>query len=123
MYGTGLKSSQRGLSLISLIVLGVIVALGVIVGAKVVPTATEYMAINKAAKKAAAEGSSVADVRAVFDRAQAVDYFDAISGKDLDITKNGDDIEVSFAYDKEIHLVGPAYLLLKYRGGSGQGYR
>lgn len=114
------KSSQRGLSLISLIVLGVILAAAAIVGAKVVPTATEFMAINKAAKKAAAEGTSVAEVRTIFDRAQAVDYFSSISGKDLDITKNGDQIVVRFAYDKEIHLVGPAYLLLKYEGGSDQ---
>jgi hypothetical protein len=26
-------------------------------------------------------------------------------------------VVVSFAYDKEIHLVGPAYLVLKYRFG------
>ena len=117
------KSAQRGLSLVSLIILGVIVGLLAIVGARVVPTVIEYMAINKAAKKAAAEGSSVADVRRVFDMAQAVDYFDAITGKDLEVTKNGDKIVVNFAYDKQIHLAGPAYLLIKYEGSSDKGYR
>ena len=123
MAGSGGRSAQRGLSLISLIILAVIAGLLIIVGARVVPTVTEYMAINKAAKKAAAEGTTVADVRRIFDHAQAVDYFDAVMGKDLEVTKNGDQIIVHFAYDKQIHLAGPAYLLLKYEGGTEQGYR
>ena len=30
----------------------------------------------------------------------------------------GNKVVVSYAYDREIHLFGPAYLLLKYRGRS-----
>ena len=33
---------------------------------------------------------------------------------DGDIRKNGDKIIVSFAYVREIHLIGPAYLVMKY---------
>ena len=98
------RSAQRGISFFGLLILGVVLALLGIVGAKVVPTATEYMAIQKAVKKAAAEGSTVPEVRASFDRTAAVDYITTLSGKDLDITKNGDKIVVSFAYDKEIAL-------------------
>ena len=58
------------------------------------------------------------EVRAIFDRAQAIDDFQSVSGKDLDVKKDGDKVVVSFAYDREIHLFGPAYLLLKYRGQS-----
>lgn len=80
------------------------------------------MAIQKAAKKAAAEGGTVPQVRAAFDRTAAVDYISSISGKDLEVTKDGDKVVVQFAYDKEIPLAGPAYLLLKYRGSSAGGY-
>lgn len=117
MISTG-KKRQRGISFLGLLFLGVIFAFLAIVGARVVPTVTEYMAIQKAAKKAAADGDTVAAVRASFDRSAAVDYFDAISGKDLDVTKQGDKVVASFAYDKEIPLFGPAYLLIKYRGSS-----
>ncbi|MDO5692195.1 MAG: DUF4845 domain-containing protein [Pseudomonadota bacterium] len=116
------RSSQRGLSLISLLFFGVLLALVVVVGARVLPTATEFMAIQKAVKKAAADGDTVPAVRAAFDRAASVDYITSISGKDLDVTKMGDKVVVDFAYDKEIPLVGPAYLLLKYRGSSASGY-
>ena len=115
-------SSQRGISLIGLLFLGVVLACVTIVGAKVVPTATEFMAIQKAVKKAAADGDTVPAVRASFDRTASVDYITAISGKDLEVTKVNDKVVVNFAYDKEIPLFGPAYLLIKYTGSSASGY-
>ena len=116
------RSAQRGISFLGLLILGVVLALLGIVGAKVVPTATEYMAIQKAVKKAAAEGDTVPAVRASFDRTASVDYISTLTGKDLEVTKQGDKVVVNFAYDKEIPLFGPAYLLIKYRGSSAQGY-
>ena len=38
----------------------------------------------------------------------------SISGKDLEISKENDRVVIRFAYDKEIELVGPVYLLIKY---------
>jgi hypothetical protein len=34
------------------------------------------------------------------------------------VTKEGEKIVVSFAYEREIHLAGPGYLTLKYTGRS-----
>ncbi|MEZ5608006.1 MAG: DUF4845 domain-containing protein [Burkholderiaceae bacterium] len=115
-------ASQRGISFIGLLFLGVVLAFVAIVGAKVVPTASEYMSIIKAVKKAAGDGDTVPAVRASFDRTASVDYIESISGKDLEVTKVNDKIVVRFAYDKEIPLFGPAYLLIKYRGSSAGGY-
>jgi hypothetical protein len=94
----------------------VLACVGVVV-AQVIPTLIEYQAIYKAANKAK-EGTTVPEVRAIFDRAQAIDDFKSVAGKDLDVKKDGDKVVVSFAYDREIHLFGPAYLLLKYQGTS-----
>lgn len=116
-------SGQRGITFIGLLFVGAILAMLAIVGAKVVPTATEFMSIQKAVKTAALAGDTVSSVRASFDRTASVDYITSIAGKDLEITKVNNEIVVSFAYDKEIHLAGPAYLLIKYRGSSGAGYR
>ena len=52
-----------------------------------------------------------------FDTAQ-VDDIKSISGKDLEVTKEGDKVVVSFSYQREIHLVGPGWLTLKYAGRS-----
>jgi len=55
-------------------------------------------------------------VRAIFDRAAAIDNIESVKGKDLEVTKNGDKIVVGFSYQREIHLAGPGYLTLKYSG-------
>ena len=109
------KSGQRGISFLGLVV---IVALGVsifIVGAKVVPTVIEHQAALKAIEKAKL-GTTVPEVRTIFDKAATIDDISSISGKDLDISKNGDKVVVAFAYNKEIELFGPAFLLIKYSG-------
>ena len=80
------------------------------------------MPITTGAIQAASDGDTVPAVRASFDRTASVDYIDSISGKDLEVTKVNDKIVVRFAYDKEIPLFGPAYLLIKYRGSSAGGY-
>lgn len=116
------RSTQRGISFLGLLILGIVLALLAIVGARVLPTATEYMAITKAVKKAAFDGDTVQAIRASFDRTASVDYITSIEGKDLEVTKNDDKTVVTFAYDKEIPLAGPAFLLIKYRGSSAGGY-
>jgi hypothetical protein len=112
------KSRQRGFSILGMLFFGGLIGIVFIVAAQVLPTVMEYQAIGKATKKASSEATSVAEVRAVFDRAAAVDQISSISGKDLGITKDGSQIVVSFSYEREIHLVGPAYLLLRYEGRS-----
>lgn len=112
-----MKQQQRGISFIGLLFVGAVLAMGGIVTAQVVPTLIEYQAITKAANKAAA-GSTVPEVRAIFDKAGTIDDISSISGKDLDVSKESDKTVVAFAYTREIHLAGPAYLLLKYNGRS-----
>ncbi|WP_077002580.1 DUF4845 domain-containing protein [Variovorax sp. KK3] len=108
---------QRGISFIGLLFVAIVLACVGVVLAQVIPTLIEYQAITKAANKAK-EGTTVPEVRAIFDRAQAIDDFQSVSGKDLDVKKVGDKVVVSFAYQREIHLFGPAYLTLKYEGQS-----
>lgn len=112
-----LKSKQQGVSLIGMLFVGgMLVFLGV-VGAQVIPTYVEYQTIGKAVEKAKLSGS-VAELRNSFDKAAQIDNIKSITGKDLEVTKEGGKMVISFAYSKEIHLGGPAFLLLKYTGRS-----
>jgi len=120
------KFFQRGISFLGLLVLGVIVALLAIVGMRVVPTVTEYLEIVKTVKKVAADGGdSPQAIQQKFDLAATAAYIgsDSIQGKDLQITKNGDKVVISFAYNKEIPLIEPVYLLIKFRGTTAEGSR
>ena len=111
------KSKQRGMSFFGLVFVGAVLVFGAIVLAKVTPTVIEYQAIKKATEKAKS-GSTVAEVRSIFERATAIDDITSIKASDLQITKNGDKVVVSFAYNKEIELGGPAYLVIKYAGST-----
>ncbi len=107
---------QRGISFIGLLFVAIVLACVGVVAAQVIPTLIEYQAIDKAANKAK-EGNTVPEVRAIFDRSQAIDDF-KLSGRDLDVQKVGDKVVVAYSYEREIHLFGPAFLTMKYKGQS-----
>ena len=111
------KNNQRGASLIGILFMGGVLVFGGIVAAQVVPTYTEYRTILKAVNKVKA-ASTPAEARSIFDKAAQIDDIKSITGKDLEITKEGNNTVVAFAYSKEIHLTGPAYLVMKYTGRS-----
>lgn len=107
------KTRQAGISFFGLIfVIAVLAAVGVLV-AQAIPTMIEYQAIVKAIEKSKS-GGNPAEVRLVFDKAAQIDDIKSITAKDLEITKMGDRNVVKVAYNKEIHMFGPAYLMLKY---------
>ena len=108
----------RGITLIGLLFWGAIIAFVVVIGMQAVPAVQESFAVQRAADKAARAGDTVGDIRNAFDRMAAVDYINSVSGKDLTITKVDGRIVVSYAYAKDIHLFGPAYLVLKFAGHS-----
>ncbi len=112
-----MRHHQRGITFLGLVVIGAVLVFGAVVGMQVFPTYTEFLAIQKAAQKSSG-GSTVPEVRSIFDKAATIDYITSISGKDLDVRKDGDKVVVSFAYQREIHLGGPAYLVMKYEGSS-----
>lgn len=112
-----MRSRQRGVSFIGLLFVGVVLAVIGVVAAQIFPTFVEYQAVLKAANKASA-GNSVPEVRKIFERAAEVDNITSINARDLEVTKEGEKIVVIFAYQREIHLVGPAFLTLKYAGRS-----
>ena len=111
---------QRGVTLFGLMFWAILIGMIALVALKVLPTVNEYLTIKRAVDKVALSGAgTVPEVRAGFDKQKEIDYsISSISGKDLEITKNNDKLVISFAYDKEIELMGPVYLLLKYRGQS-----
>lgn len=112
---------QRGMSLIGLILMAVVGVFVAMLATQIVPSVTEYIAIERAVNKARNDGSDPQTIRASFERAMAIDNISSISAKDLKITQRPNGYSVGFAYEKRIPLVGPAYLLLDYKGESMPG--
>ena len=112
-----MKRQERGLGLVGLILVSAMVAVFGLVLVQVVPTVIEYQTIQRAAQRAA-QGNTVAEVRSLFDKAAAIDDIHSIDGRDLEISKENDRVIVEFAYQREIHLAGPAWLVMRYSGRS-----
>ena len=112
-------SRQRGISLLGLISSLFMLGLLVLLGFKILPTYIEYRAISTAIVAAKAAGVTAPQIRSAFDNNASASYIESISGKDLVIDSSGGQIEVSFAYEKKIPLVGPASLVFDYAGSTG----
>jgi Domain of unknown function (DUF4845) len=111
---------QRGVTLFGLMFWAILIGMTALVVMRVLPTVNEYYTILRAVEKIAKEGGgTVPEIRNAFERQKQIEYsISSISSKDLQITKENEQVVVSFAYDKEIELVAPVYLLIKYEGRS-----
>jgi Domain of unknown function (DUF4845) len=114
------RTRQRGITLFGLLFWAILVAIVALLLMKVLPTLNEYATIQRAVTKIAREGpSTVPEVRTAFEKQKEIEYsITSISGKDLQVTKENDKLVIRFAYDKEIELYGPVFLLIKYEGKS-----
>jgi uncharacterized protein DUF4845 len=109
---------QRGLSLVSLIFVGVIVVILLTIGMKVVPALAEYLAVERAVQKVASEGSTVREIRNAFDKYATIDDIKSISGKDLDITKDAERIVVSYSYSYSVPVLDNVRIVIDFSGSN-----
>lgn len=114
------RSQQRGLTLFGLLFWAVAVGFVAYLLVRVLPTVNEYATIQRSVEKiAAAQPTTVAEARQAFDKQRDLEYsITAITGKDLTVTKENDRVVIGFAYNKEVPIYGPVFLLIKYEGRS-----
>jgi len=115
-----LPRRQRGISLLGLLLWAIVVGIVALIALRVLPTVNEYFTIQRAVEKTAMQGATtVPEIRAAFDKQKEIEYsINSISGKDLKITKEDDKVVIRYAYEKEIELMSPVFLLIKYEGRS-----
>jgi hypothetical protein len=114
------RRSQRGVTLFGLLFWAIIIGFSALVGLRVLPTVNEFFTIKRAVEKISASGATtVPEIRNAFEKQKEIEYsIVSITGKDLEITKVNEKVVISFAYNKEIELMSPVFLLIKYEGRS-----
>lgn len=117
-------NKQSGVSLGGLLIACVIFGVLALLGMKVAPDVMEYFTIVKTVKTVATDpslkGASVTDLRKSFDKRASIDNINSIKGEDLDITKDGNEIVITFAYERKIPLVAPVSLAIDFQGSSAK---
>jgi hypothetical protein len=114
------RATQRGVTLFGLLLWAIAIGFVALLAMRVFPTVNEYYTIQHAVDKIANEGlTTVPEIRSAFDKTTQIEYsISSITSKDLDITKENEKVVISFAYDKEVEIMSPVFLLIKYKGGS-----
>lgn len=113
---------QRGMGFAGVLAILVGIIFLAIIGMKMVPAYLEYFAIKQAVAAITSGGqlrnATVADVRKAFELRQAIDDFTSVGPKDLEITKDGNEVVISFAYEKRIPLFYNISILIDFAGSS-----
>jgi len=113
-------NTQRGITLIGMLIAGIVIVIVAIGGLKIAPAYIEYFKVKKAIVGVAqmTSGGTVGQVREAFERRATIDDIDVISAKDLDVTKEGNELVISFAYPKRISLFSNISLVIDFAASS-----
>ena len=102
-----MKKTQSGLSLVALILGLAVLIIGGIFGMKLIPVYIEFYKAKAAIVAISHEGqTSPIEIRKAFDRRASIDDIDSVKSADLEITKEGNEPVIGFAYRKEVPLGG-----------------
>lgn len=114
---------QLGLSLFGMLFWAVLVGGGALLLLKVYPSVQKYLTTRGAVDRVMRSDprpNTVPAIRSAFNRQRDIEYTnDMIKGEDLEIEAVGDGFRVGFAYDDEVEIVSPVFLLIKYRYSVG----
>ena len=115
------RKRHGGLTLIGFVFVAAVIAIFVVVGARVTPAYIEYYSVQKSLEKTLAEAkdpTSAASVRQTFDRYLAAEYIDSIRSRDLEMSKEGNQVTLSVAWTRKLHLVGNMSLFLDFEASA-----
>jgi hypothetical protein len=116
MYGSKqvFKRPEQGLSVTGLIMILAVLGFIGVFAARIMPTFMEYRAFVNAIRLVKSSGGTVHEMQVMFDKNADINNATAITGKDLTISKESGETEISFAYEKRIPIIANATLLLDY---------
>lgn len=112
--------NQQGMTLVGIVMVCIVIVIVAIGGLKIAPAYVEYFTVKKAIVAIAQTDGrgTVGDIRAAFDRRAAIDDITVIGPRDLEITKEGNEVVISFSYPKKIPLFGNVSVLVDFSASS-----
>ena len=116
-----MRNAQRGVSLMGLMAGLFILIVVALFAMKLIPSFLEFRTSKAAIDAIAQQTQSPVEVRRLFDNRAAVDNITTITGKDLAVGREGNQVVIEFAYRKEVALFGNVGLYIDYAASSKGG--
>ncbi|MBI5920120.1 MAG: DUF4845 domain-containing protein [Betaproteobacteria bacterium] len=113
---------QRGIGVLSLLIGGGMLFFVSLLGMKVAPDVLGYFTVLKNVKATAHDpgnsGANVSQIRSAYRTRTQVEGGSSVTAEDLEITKEGNEIVISFAYSTKIPLFANVSLMIDFEGSS-----
>lgn len=105
-----MDKKQQGATMLGMLLVGGLIVFGAIMALKLIPPYIEYATIRNhlrdMAKDSSLHGATVRDIGAAFNRRAQIDNISAVSGADLDVSREGGEFVISTEYAVRVKLVG-----------------
>jgi hypothetical protein len=112
---------QGGLSMIGFLFVAAVAVVVALIGFRVTPAVIEYYSVQKALEQALQEvkdPTAIADIRRGFQMRVEAGYIESVSGRDIEITKDRNQITASVSWTRKLPLVANASLLLEFEAAA-----
>jgi hypothetical protein len=110
------RGRQRGLTIIGFLLVAAVVVIFALVGFRVLPAYIEYYTVQKALEESLADQGNITpqDIRRSLERRINADYVDSVRASDVTVSKEGNQVVASLEWQKVLHMVGNASILLEF---------
>jgi hypothetical protein len=113
-----MHNGQRGISIMGLLTVLIILGVLALFAMRVIPSFLEFRTAKTAIELIARSTQNPGDVRRAFENRAAIDNIQTIRPQDLEITREGNQVVIAFAYRKEVPLFGAVGLYIDYAANS-----
>jgi hypothetical protein len=120
--GARMNKKQNGLTITGLVFWLVVIIVAALLVMRLLPAYIEYGTAKSAIQAIARDNANTtpAEVRRAFDSRAVIDDITVIKGNDLDITKQGNEMVIGFAYRKEVPLFANVGVYVDFAASTGQ---
>jgi type II secretory pathway pseudopilin PulG len=113
-----MRKQQNGLSILGLIFVLFIIVVLALFAMKIIPSFLEFRTAKTAIELVARNAQNPQEARRAFESRAAIDNIDSIRPQDLEISRDGNQLVIAFAYRKEVPLFGGVGLYIDYAANS-----
>jgi hypothetical protein len=112
-----MRNAQRGVSLMGLMAGLFLLIVVALFAMRVIPSFMEYRTAKAAIEAVARQAQSPAEVRRLFENRAAIDNI-SLKPTDLEVSREGNQVVIAFAYRKEVPLFANVGLYIDYAANS-----
>jgi hypothetical protein len=112
------RRAQQGLTIFGFLLAAAVVVVFALVGFRVIPSYVEYYSVKRALddtmRSGTADPNSPQAFRAELERRLQTSYVENVKARDALIQRNGSQITAELSWERRLHMVGNAWILLEF---------